>query len=188
MTIIKIERAVYHGTSAIPASRDSARTPAIASLDALEKIASAVGDKTIVTFDSGIRGASDVFKALALGAKFVWVGRLWVWGLSSDGEHGVRHVMRALLAELDIPASGISRSEGRMGLPKGRYTISLPDDLSAPSTMMMLFYSAQIHLRKVINRVHTDLYKVEKQGQTRWSSNVQEALSMNLNLWRNSLP
>lgn len=93
-----------------------------------------------------------------------------------------------LLAELDIPASGISRSEGRMGLPKGRYTIALPDDLSAPSTMMMLFYSAQIHLRKVLNRVHTDLYKVEKQGQTRWSSTVQEALSMNLNLWRNSLP
>ncbi|KAJ6123307.1 hypothetical protein N7512_005772 [Penicillium capsulatum] len=93
-----------------------------------------------------------------------------------------------LLAELDIPASGISRSEGRMGLPKGRYTITLPDDLSAPNTMMMLFYSAQIHLRKVLNRVHTDLYKVEKQGQTRWSSNVQEALSMNLNLWRNSLP
>ncbi|KAJ5591682.1 uncharacterized protein N7459_002051 [Penicillium hispanicum] len=93
-----------------------------------------------------------------------------------------------LLAELDIPASGISRSEGRMALPKGRYTIALPDDFTAPSTMMMLFYSAQIHLRKVLNRVHTDLYKVEKQGQTRWSSNVQEALSMNLDLWRTSLP
>ncbi|KAJ5084234.1 hypothetical protein NUU61_008813 [Penicillium alfredii] len=93
-----------------------------------------------------------------------------------------------LLAELDLPASGISRSEGRMGLPKGKYTICLPDDLSAPSTMMMLFYSAQIHLRKVLNRVHTDLYKVEKQGQTRWSSNVQETLSMNLDLWRTSLP
>ena len=44
-------------------------------------------------FDSGVRGASDVFKALALGAKFVFVGRLWVWGLSIMGEHGVRHVM-----------------------------------------------------------------------------------------------
>ncbi|CAG7954855.1 unnamed protein product [Penicillium olsonii] len=93
-----------------------------------------------------------------------------------------------LLAELDIPASGISRSEGRMALPKGKFTISLPDDLSSPSTMMMLFYSAQIHLRKVLNRVHTDLYKVEKQGQRRWSSTVQEALSMNLDLWRTSLP
>jgi hypothetical protein len=92
-----------------------------------------------------------------------------------------------LLAELDIPASGISRSEGRMGLPKGVF-IPLPDEGGAPSTIMMMFYSAQIHLRKVLNRVHTDLYKVEKQGQTRWSSNVQEALSMNLDLWRTSLP
>ncbi|KGO65745.1 hypothetical protein PEX1_083360 [Penicillium expansum] len=93
-----------------------------------------------------------------------------------------------LLAELDIPASGISRSEGRMAIPKGKWTIVLPNDLTAPQTMMMLFYSAQIHLRKVLNRVHTDLYKVEKQGQTRWSSTVQEALSLNLDLWRKSLP
>ncbi|KAJ5485372.1 hypothetical protein N7539_005360 [Penicillium diatomitis] len=94
-----------------------------------------------------------------------------------------------LLAELDIPASGISRSEGRINLPKGRFTIDIPDDLEAPSTRMMLFYSAQIHLRKVLNRVHTDLYKVDKQGESgRWSSSVQETLSMNLELWRNSLP
>ncbi|KAL2872284.1 putative C6 finger domain protein [Aspergillus lucknowensis] len=93
-----------------------------------------------------------------------------------------------ILAELDLPASGISRSESRINLPKGQFTISLPNDISAPNTMMMFFYSAQIHLRKVLNRVHTDLYKVEKQGETRWSTNVQEILSMNLNLWRSSLP
>ena len=62
----------------------------------------AVGDKTYIMYDSGIRGASDVVKALALGAKFVFVGRLWVWGLSIMGEHGVRHVMKSLLADLDI--------------------------------------------------------------------------------------
>ncbi|KAJ5087998.1 hypothetical protein N7456_011614 [Penicillium angulare] len=95
-----------------------------------------------------------------------------------------------LLAELDIPASGISRFEGRIDLPKGKYTIDLPDDLNAKPTRMMLHYSAQIHLRKVLNRVHTDLYKVEKNAGTgaRWSSSVQEALSMNLDLWRDSLP
>lgn len=49
----------------------------------------AVGDKTYIMFDSGVRSASDVFKALALGAKFVFVGRLWIWGLSIMGEHGV---------------------------------------------------------------------------------------------------
>jgi isopentenyl diphosphate isomerase/L-lactate dehydrogenase-like FMN-dependent dehydrogenase len=62
----------------------------------------AVGDKTTIMFDSGVRSASDVFKALALGAKFVFVGRLWIWGLSIMGEVGVRHVMRSLLAEFDI--------------------------------------------------------------------------------------
>ncbi|KJY02252.1 l-lactate dehydrogenase like protein [Zymoseptoria brevis] len=75
---------------------------AIASLDALEKIVDTVGDKIYIMYDSGVRGASDVFKALALGAKFVFVGRLWVWGLSIMGEHGVRHVMKGLLADLDI--------------------------------------------------------------------------------------
>jgi isopentenyl diphosphate isomerase/L-lactate dehydrogenase-like FMN-dependent dehydrogenase len=53
-------------------------------------------------YDSGVRGASDIFKALALGAKFVFVGRLWVWGLSIMGEVGVRHVMKSLLADFDI--------------------------------------------------------------------------------------
>ena len=53
-------------------------------------------------FDSGVRSAADVFKALALGAKFVFIGRLWVWGLSIAGEHGVRHVMKSQLAEFDI--------------------------------------------------------------------------------------
>ncbi|KAJ5730310.1 uncharacterized protein N7483_004818 [Penicillium malachiteum] len=95
-----------------------------------------------------------------------------------------------LLAELDIPASGISRSESRMTLPKGIFTIQIPDSLEAPNTRVMLFYSAQIHLRKVLNRVHTDLYKVEKkrEKEKRWSSTVQETLSMNLDLWRDSLP
>ncbi|OJJ51851.1 hypothetical protein ASPSYDRAFT_63108 [Aspergillus sydowii CBS 593.65] len=93
-----------------------------------------------------------------------------------------------ILAELDLPASGISRSESRISLPTGRFTISLSNNISAPNTMMMFLYSAQIHLRKILNRVHTDLYKVEKQGETRWSPNVQEILSIDLDLWRNSLP
>ena len=75
---------------------------AIASLDALENIVNAVGDKTYIVYDSGIRGAADIVKALALGARFVWTGRLWVWGLSIMGETGVRHVMKSLLAEPGI--------------------------------------------------------------------------------------
>ena len=49
-----------------------------------------------------MRTAADAFKALALGAKFVFLGRLWVWGLSIAGEHGVRHVMKSFLAEFDL--------------------------------------------------------------------------------------
>ena len=82
---------------------------AIASLDALENIVDGLNtwrpgvlDKFTITFDSGVRGASDAVKALALGARFVFVGRLFVWGLSIMGEAGVRHVLKSLLADLDI--------------------------------------------------------------------------------------
>ncbi|TNY21449.1 FMN-dependent dehydrogenase [Rhodotorula diobovata] len=76
---------------------------AIGSLDALEAIVrSGVGEKVTVMFDSGVRSAADVFKALSLGAQFVFVGRPWVYGMSINGAAGVRHVMRALLAEYDI--------------------------------------------------------------------------------------
>lgn len=97
-------KAVELGIDGIVVSNHAGRQVdgAIASLDALENIVGAVGDRIYIMYDSGIRGASDVLKALALGAKFVWVGRLWVWGLSIMGEEGVRHVMKSLLADFDI--------------------------------------------------------------------------------------
>jgi isopentenyl diphosphate isomerase/L-lactate dehydrogenase-like FMN-dependent dehydrogenase len=51
-----------------------------------------------IIFDSGIRSGSDVFKALALGAHAVEVGRLYIWGMAHEGEAGCRHVMKSLLA------------------------------------------------------------------------------------------
>jgi isopentenyl diphosphate isomerase/L-lactate dehydrogenase-like FMN-dependent dehydrogenase len=75
---------------------------AIGSLDALPGIVDAVGDRVEVLFDSGIRTGADVLKAVALGAKAVLVGRPWVYGLALGGYDGVRHVLRALLADVDL--------------------------------------------------------------------------------------
>jgi isopentenyl diphosphate isomerase/L-lactate dehydrogenase-like FMN-dependent dehydrogenase len=74
----------------------------IASLEALPDIVAAVGDRMTVLLDSGIRTGSDVMKAVALGAKGVFLGRPYVYALGVGGEDGVRHVLRSLLAELDL--------------------------------------------------------------------------------------
>ena len=75
---------------------------AIASLDALPAIADAVGGDVAILLDSGVRSGADVFKALALGADAVLVGRPYLWGLALGGEEGVATVLRMLLAELDL--------------------------------------------------------------------------------------
>jgi lactate 2-monooxygenase len=97
-------RAVDAGVQAIVVSNHGGRQVdgAIASLDALAPIADAVGDRVEVLFDSGIRTGADVLKALALGARAVLVGRPWVYGLALAGADGVRHVLRSLLADLDL--------------------------------------------------------------------------------------
>lgn len=53
-------------------------------------------------FDGGIRQGTDVFKALALGAQLVFVGRPAIWGLAVDGQKGVERVLEILRKELDI--------------------------------------------------------------------------------------
>src|SRR5690606_13928343 len=74
----------------------------VAALDALGPVAEAVGDRLDVLFDSGIRTGADAVKALALGAKAVLVGRPYLYGLALRGREGVEHVLRCLLAELDL--------------------------------------------------------------------------------------
>jgi lactate 2-monooxygenase len=75
---------------------------AMASLDALPHVVDAIGDEVPVLFDSGVRSGADVAVALALGADAVLLGRPYVWGLALAGAAGVEHVLRCLLADLDL--------------------------------------------------------------------------------------
>jgi isopentenyl diphosphate isomerase/L-lactate dehydrogenase-like FMN-dependent dehydrogenase len=68
----------------------------------LPEIVDAVGGRVAVLFGSGVRTGPDVYRALALGAEAVLIGRPYVHGLALAGEEGVRHVLRTLLAELEI--------------------------------------------------------------------------------------
>jgi isopentenyl diphosphate isomerase/L-lactate dehydrogenase-like FMN-dependent dehydrogenase len=97
-------RAADHGAAGIIVSNHGGRQVdgAIASLDALPRIVETVGDRIPVLFDSGIRCGADAFKALALGARAVLLGRPYLWGLALAGEEGVRTVLKMFLAELDL--------------------------------------------------------------------------------------
>jgi isopentenyl diphosphate isomerase/L-lactate dehydrogenase-like FMN-dependent dehydrogenase len=87
---------------------------AIASLEALPAIVDAAGDELTIMLDSGIRSGADVFKALALGADAVLLGRPYLWGLALEGEAGVETVLRMVLAELDLTMalSGVNGLDG----------------------------------------------------------------------------
>lgn len=103
------QRAVRAGIDGVIVSNHGGRQidGAIGSLDALPAIVDAVKGRMPVLFDSGIRGGSDILKAVALGASAVLVGRPWVYGLALAGSVGVREVLRNLVAEFDI-ALGLS--------------------------------------------------------------------------------
>jgi isopentenyl diphosphate isomerase/L-lactate dehydrogenase-like FMN-dependent dehydrogenase len=73
-----------------------------ASLKMLPRIRAAVGEPYPLLLDSGIRSGSDVFKAIALGADAVLVGRLQIYALAVAGALGVAHLIRLLREELEL--------------------------------------------------------------------------------------
>lgn len=96
--------ALDHGADGIIVSNHGGRQVdgAIAALDALPAVAAAIQNKIPILFDSGIRYGADAIKALALGARAVLLGRLYIWGLAVAGEEGVRDVVQNFLADLDL--------------------------------------------------------------------------------------
>ena len=96
--------AIEHGMDGIIVSNHGGRQVdgAIGTMDALPGIVEAVGGRAPVLVDSGVRSGADVFRALALGAAAVGLGRPYVWGLAAGGEDGVREVIRNLRADFDL--------------------------------------------------------------------------------------
>jgi lactate 2-monooxygenase len=98
------KKALDHGADGIVVSNHGGRQldGAIGAIDTLSDIANEVEHKTTILFDSGIRRGADVFKAMALGAKAVLVGRPYVYGLALGGENGVKEVIANLLADIEL--------------------------------------------------------------------------------------
>src|SRR3954447_17065809 len=117
--------AVDHGMDGVIVSNHGGRQVdgAIGTLDALPAVAEIVPDGFPVLLGSGIRSASDAFKALALGASAVLLGRPYVWALAVGGEAGVTELLKGFLAELDLTLalSGNTsfRSVGPQALRRG---------------------------------------------------------------------
>jgi lactate 2-monooxygenase len=97
-------KAIEYGMDGIIVSNHGGRQVdgALSTLRALPKIVDAVNGQIPVLVDGGIRGGADVFKALALGAKAVCVGRPYVYGLAIAGAAGVHEVMQHLVSDFEL--------------------------------------------------------------------------------------
>ncbi|KFU86448.1 Hydroxyacid oxidase 2 [Chaetura pelagica] len=98
------ELAVRHGVQGIIVSNHGGRQldGGPATIDALVEVVEAVQGRVEVYLDGGIRKGSDILKALALGAKCVFIGRPALWGLAYKGEEGLQDVLRILQEEFRL--------------------------------------------------------------------------------------
>jgi 4-hydroxymandelate oxidase len=97
-------RALDHGAAGIAVSNHGGRVldTLPATLDALPRIVDALAGRAPILLDGGIRRGTDVFKALALGADAVMIGRPYIHALATAGALGVAHLLRTLREELEI--------------------------------------------------------------------------------------
>lgn len=98
------EFAVQHGVDGIIVSNHGGRAEdsGRAAIDSLAEVAPTVRGRVPILMDGGIRRGSDIFKALALGANAVGIGRPYIWGLASYGQAGVERVLDILHSELTL--------------------------------------------------------------------------------------
>jgi len=98
------ENAVAAGADALIVSNHGGRQldGALSSIASLGPVVDKVGDRIEVHMDGGIRSGQDVFKAVAIGARAVYLGRAYLYGLGALGKKGVRRTLEIIRNELDI--------------------------------------------------------------------------------------
>ncbi len=94
--------AVDHGVDGLIVSNHGGRATETlrATIDCLPEVVDATGARIPVLVDGGVRRGTDIFKALASGAKGVGIGRPYIWGLAAFGQEGIERVLEILHAEL----------------------------------------------------------------------------------------
>jgi L-lactate dehydrogenase (cytochrome)/(S)-mandelate dehydrogenase len=112
MRVDDAERAVALGADGILVSNHGGRQldRAPAPIDVFPAIDAAVGERATLMLDSGIRRGSDIITALCVGAKFTFLGRAGLYGVSAGGLAGANRVIEILRTELDL-------NMGQMGCP-----------------------------------------------------------------------
>lgn len=107
--------AVESGADAIVVSNHGGRQldGASSSISTLPEVVDAVGGRTEVHFDSGIRSGQDVLKAVALGAQGTYIGRAMMYGLGALGEHGVTRALTLIRDELDLSMAFCGKTDMR---------------------------------------------------------------------------
>ena len=129
----------------------------VASIETLPDIADVVGDRLEVYMDGGIRRGADVLKALALGAKAVFIGRPLFWGLSVDGEAGVGHVLDILRNELSVAMGLCGVTDVKL---VGRDLVDYPDSFSKDGGIVSLLERlARLYEQGYLTREEFDAQK-----------------------------
>ncbi|TNF21116.1 MAG: alpha-hydroxy-acid oxidizing protein [Rhodobacteraceae bacterium] len=121
--------ALQVGADAIIVSNHGGRQldGALSSIRALPAILDAVGDRIEVHLDSGIRSGQDVLKAVALGAKGVFIGRAYIYGLGAMGQAGVTRALEVIHKELDVSMALCGKRDIK---EVGRDILLVPEDFA----------------------------------------------------------
>ncbi|KAL2400407.1 Oxidase FUB9 [Exophiala dermatitidis] len=123
-----VELAIRHGFDGVIISNHGGRQfdGAPATLDALRECAPVAEGRIPIAIDGGLRRGADIFKAIALGAKHCFVGRVPIWGLAYNGEQGVTLAISLLMEEFRL-AMALAGCRSISDIHRGRLSILEPN-------------------------------------------------------------